>query len=67
MDAATGYAEAKRLLERHFCNDFKVTTAYMEKALNWSVIRLDDGKILHSYELYLSSCCNAAQNFQYMS
>lgn len=67
MDAATGYAEAKCLLKRHFGNDFKITTAYVEKALNWSVIRPDDGKALHSYALYLRSCSNAAQNFQYTS
>lgn len=67
MDAASGYAEAKRLLKRHFGIDFKITTAYMEKALNWSIIRPDDGKALYSYALYLRSCCNAAQNCQYMS
>lgn len=46
MDAATGYAEAKRLLKRHFGDDFKITTAYIEKALNWSVIKPDDGKAM---------------------
>ena len=67
MAAAEGYAEAKRLLKPHFGNDFRITTAYMEKALNWTVIRPDDGKALYSYALYLRSCCNAAQNLQYMS
>lgn len=67
MDAATGYAEAKRLLKRHFGDDFKITTAYIEKALNWSLIKPDDGKALNSYALYLRSCSNAARNLQYMS
>ena len=67
MDAPSGYAEAKRLLKRHFGDDFKITTAYMEKALNWNAIRPDDRNAFHSYALYLRSCSNAAQNFQYMS
>ena len=48
MNATTGYEEAKRLLKYHFGDDFKVTSAYIEKALNWNQIRTDDGKALHS-------------------
>lgn len=62
MNATTGYAEAKRLLKHHFGDDFKITTAYIEKALNWNSIRTDDGKALHSYALYLRRCGNAVQD-----
>lgn len=67
MNAATGYAEAKRLLKHHFGDDFKITTAYIEKALNWNLIRTDDGKALNSYALYLQSCGNAAKDLLYMT
>lgn len=61
MDVVTGYAGPKRLLKQHFGNDFKIMTAYMEKALNCSVNR-------HFTVMcyILRNSCNAAQNFQYM-
>ncbi len=34
MDADRGFGETKRLLEHHFGDEFKITNAYMEKALN---------------------------------
>ena len=67
MSATTGYDEAKHLLKYHFGDDFKVTTAYITKALNWNPIRSDDGKALHSYALYLRGCGNAVQDLPYMS
>ena len=67
MNATTGYEEAKRLLKYHFGDDFKVTSAYVEKALNWNQIRTDDGKALQSYALYLRGCGNAVQDLPYMS
>eukprot|EP00063_Salmo_salar_P065884 XP_014040719.1 PREDICTED: uncharacterized protein LOC106593859 [Salmo salar] len=66
MEARRGYAEAKRLLKEHFGNEIKVTTAYMEKAWNWTNIKPDDGKGLGGYALYLRGCCNAMQDLQNM-
>ncbi len=56
MDADRGFAEAKRLLEHHFGDEFKITNAYMEKALNWNNIPVDNGEALHSYALFLRGC-----------
>ena len=67
LSAATGYTEAKHLLKHHFGDDFKITTAYIEKALNWNPIRSDDGKALNSYALYLRSCGNAVRDLPYMT
>ena len=67
MDAAAGYKEAKRLLKHHFGDEFKITVAYMQKALDWATIRPDDVEELNSYALYLRSCNNSAKTFQYMS
>ncbi|RXN09552.1 hypothetical protein ROHU_010970 [Labeo rohita] len=62
MNASRGYAEAKHLLKHHFGDEFKLASAYMEKALKWGNIRSDDGKALYSYAVYLRGCCNAAQD-----
>lgn len=66
MNVTAGYAETKRLLKDQFGNDFKITSAYIEKALNWNLIQADDGKTLHSYALYLRSCRNALHGLPYM-
>ncbi|KAL2102335.1 hypothetical protein ACEWY4_001503 [Coilia grayii] len=62
MDVNRGYVEAKRLLDTHFGNSYRLTTAYIEKALSWNSIKSEDGKELHSYALYLRSCCNVARD-----
>ncbi len=66
MDADRGFAEAKRLLEHHFGDEFKITNAYMEKALNWNNIPVDNGEALHSYALFLRGCCNIMRTLRNM-
>lgn len=66
MEPTTGFREAKRLLKWHFGNEVKITTAYIEKAMNWPAIKPEDGKGLNNFALYLRSCCNAMQNVAYM-
>lgn len=39
----------------------KIANAYLEKALNWTLIRPDDGNALLAYALYLRECLNAMQ------
>ncbi|KAJ8406743.1 hypothetical protein AAFF_G00296590 [Aldrovandia affinis] len=66
MDARQGYAEAKRLLKKHFGNEVMVTNAYLEKALSWTGIKADDGKALQAYALYLRGCYIAMQDLEYL-
>lgn len=54
-----GYFSAKRLLREHFGNEYKISTAYIEKALNWPTIKPEDPKTLNEYVLYLKGCWNA--------
>lgn len=61
-----GYAMAKHLLEEHFGNEHKITAAYMEKVLNWPVLKPEDVKSLQAYALFLRECCNAMGDVQYM-
>ncbi len=66
MDADRGFGEAKRLLEHHFGDEFKITNAYIEKALNWNNIPIDNGEALHSYALFLRGCCNVMRTLRNM-
>ena len=61
-----GYAEAQKLLKTHFGDGFKIGNAYMEKAVNWSNIKAEDGTALHDYALYLRGCCNAMNTLKSM-
>ncbi len=54
-----------RHLEYHFGNEFKIISAYIEKALDWNTIQPDDGKELQSYALL--GCCNAVQDISSIS
>ena len=58
MDSAIGFTEAKRLLKVHFGDEMMISNAYIGKALNWNIIKAEDGKALHNYALFLRSCCN---------
>lgn len=66
MDSQRGYKEANRLLKEYNGDEIKILNAYLEKALNWTAIKADDGKALHAYALYLRGCCNAMQDLHHM-
>lgn len=53
-----GYVMAKELLQKHFGNQYKIASAYMEKALAWQSIKSEDVKTLQAYSLFLRGCCN---------
>lgn len=66
MEPTHGYQTAKRLLEEHFGNAYKISVAYIHKALNWPTIKSDDGEALHAFGLYLTGCRNAMMDVEYM-
>ncbi|KAL3987991.1 21S rRNA GM methyltransferase [Sarotherodon galilaeus] len=66
MEPTHGYQTAKRLLEEHFGNAYKISVAYIHKALNWPTIKSDDGEALHAFGLYLTGCHNAMMDVEYM-
>lgn len=61
-----GYVVAKGLLTEHFGNSYKLSTAYMKKALAWQAIKAEDVKSLQAYSLFLRGCCNAMQELSYV-
>ena len=66
MDAQQGYTEARQLLHKHFGNEMIIANAYLQKALNWTSVKPDEHKSLHSYALFLKECHNAMQNLDYL-
>ena len=55
MDSHRGYQEDKQLLKEHYGDEIKVSNVYLEKALNWTALKADDGKALHAYGLQSAS------------
>lgn len=58
MSPQTAYLEAKRQLEWNFGNRAKITSAFIDKALNWSVLKSDDAAALRAYTFFLRGCFN---------
>jgi len=66
MPSERGYKEARRLLQKHYGNELKIANAYMEKALNWPIMKLEDGKALNAYALFLIGCKNTMGDLDFM-
>lgn len=66
MAPERGYEVAKDSLEKHFEKQYKIATAYTEKALAWQTIKSEDRKALQACCLFLHGCCNVMEEFEYM-
>lgn len=66
MDPARGYIRAKALLKKHFGNEFKISNAYIDKALSWPAVKAEDPKALQSFGLYLRGCSNVMEEIAFM-
>lgn len=66
MSAERGFETAKALLKEHFGNETKITAAYMEKVLNWPVVKAESVSLLQDYALFLRGCNNAMSDLQDM-
>ena len=52
-DPIEGYVEAKMLLNKEYGDSYKISTAYMNKVLGWSVIKFDDAHGLKLFSFFL--------------
>ena len=66
MQPDKGYAEAKRLLKKRFGDDYRIATAYIDKALSWPSIKVEDPEALKGFSVFLSGCLNAMDTMEYM-
>ena len=62
-----GYQEVRRLLKKKFGDEYRIASAYESKALNWPAIKVEDGKALNRFSIYLAGCKNAMEGSQYSS
>lgn len=66
MSPERGFEAAKALLQDHFGNKTKITAAYIEKVLNWPVVKAENVSLLQDYALFLHGCNNAMSDLQDM-
>ena len=67
LPPADGFKEAKAQLEWHFGNPFKISSAFLDKAMTWPTIRSEDAVSLRSYVIFLKSCHNTMKYMNYVS
>lgn len=61
-----GYKEAKRLLHKHYGDELRIASAYVEKALKWPQVKADDGKALNAYAMFLIGCRNSMEDIEFL-
>lgn len=61
------YEEPKKLLKKKYGNEYKIATAFVNKALLWPALKPEDSKSFHKFAVYLISCKNAMSNNEYMT
>lgn len=66
MEPSRGYKEAKRLLKKHYGDDFKIATAHIDKALSWPSIKADNAEALQAYSVFLTGCSKTMDSIEYM-
>ncbi len=66
MPPDRGYVEARKLLEKHFGNKYKVSEAILHKAENWSDIKNEDSKALKDFSLFLTESENMMIRLNYL-
>ena len=66
MDPDVGYSTARKLLDAEYGDHFKVSMAYIDKALSWPPMKPDDGHSLKRFSFYLTKCLHVMRNITYM-
>lgn len=65
MSPDGGYDMAKTLLQEHYRDEFKICSACIKKALEWSLVKAEDSKALKVFAIFLKCCCNAMEERTY--
>ena len=52
MDADRGYRKARQLLSEHFGNAYKISCAYIEKAITWPAMKSEEPRGLQDFSLF---------------
>lgn len=66
VNICIGYVEAKKLLNKHFGNEYTIAFAYIERVLKWPLIRSEDGEALTEFAVFLTGSCNTVDSMEYI-
>ena len=67
MNPDDGYREARRILEKEYGDPFKVSRAYINKAIRWQPVKHDDAAALKKFSVFLIKCKNAMNSIDHMA
>ena len=66
-DASQGYKDARALLQKTYGDPYRVSAAYVQKLMDWPMVKYDDAKGLKEYSLFITRCYHAMQNLSEMT
>ncbi|KAL3975057.1 hypothetical protein ACER0C_023683 [Sarotherodon galilaeus] len=66
MTPSKGYREARRLLHKHYGDELRIASAFIEKALKWPQVKNDDAKALNAYAMFLTGCRNTMEDVEFL-
>ena len=61
LGSSAGYAAAMHELDERYGNEENIASAYVQKALNWPIIKISDVKALDEYSIFLRECLHAIE------
>ena len=61
MDPESGYAEARRLLDKEYGDGYKLSMTYLKQINDWYVLKQDDNIGLKQLSIFLVQCKNAME------
>ncbi len=64
MNLTVGYPEARRILDQEFGDGYKISSAYLNQIMSWTVIKDDDTINLRRFAVFLRKCYYAMQGLQ---
>ena len=67
MNGGDSYKEARRLLNKHFGDPYKIASAYIAKLSNWPAVRPNEGTGLQEFSIALEQARNPVTGMQYMN
>ena len=67
LPSEEGYNEAPWLLKKKFGEEYRIASAYEERALSWSSITHEDGLALKHFSIFLTRVRNALASSKYIS
>ncbi len=65
MTPDKGYKMARDLLQKHFGDEFTMSSDYMKKSLEWPAVKPEDTKALQAFAIFLRRFCNAVEDMKY--